>query len=138
MLLGNFKDIFNSTSSIPAPISAGGGARKDTPSLGVSSLPTSVADDRAWASEEAEKQRAWSKSMSDTAYQRAIEDLKKAGLNPALAYQQGGASVGTGAMASTAATYQQSDIARENNLFKTLNTALTVLGNLASTAIRIK
>lgn len=51
-------------------------------------------------SAEAEKSRDWQKMMSDTAYQRAIADMQKAGINPIAAFQQGGASFGSGATAT--------------------------------------
>lgn len=51
-------------------------------------------------SAEAEKQRQWQEYMSNTSYQRAMEDMRKAGLNPILAYMQGGASTPVGSSGS--------------------------------------
>jgi len=44
------------------------------------------------------EQMDFQREMSNTSYQRAVDDMKKAGLSPMLAYSQGGASTPTGSM----------------------------------------
>lgn len=56
---------------------------------------------QAYNAEEAQKNRDWQKMMSDTSYQRAVQDMVKAGINPILAASNGGAAMGSGGQAAS-------------------------------------
>lgn len=55
---------------------------------------------RSFNSAEAALSRDWQEHMSNTQYQRGTKDMIKAGINPMLAFHQGGAGTPTGATAS--------------------------------------
>ena len=57
--------------------------------------------EQKWAKQAANVQMDFQERMSNTAYQRAMADMKKAGINPIMVSKLGGASTPTGAMAKT-------------------------------------
>lgn len=55
---------------------------------------------REFSALEAQKQRDYQTAMANSAYQRQVADMRAAGLNPYLAYSNGGATVPSGSAAS--------------------------------------
>lgn len=55
---------------------------------------------QSFNAKEAQKTRDWQEDMANTAHQREMADLKKAGLNPVLSVFDGGAATPSGATAS--------------------------------------
>lgn len=73
--------------------------------------PVMANQQKGWASRASRHARKFAEYMSSTAYQRAVKDLEAAGLNPMLAYVQGGASSPTVGAAATR-SFQSSELGR--------------------------
>lgn len=88
---------------------------------------------------EAARNRDWQAYMSNTAHQREVQDMLKAGLNPVLSVTGGnGASVGSGAQASVSApqgALAQQDMSQNQTLVALLGSLINSQTQLANAAL---
>lgn len=80
------------------------------------------ASNQAFNREEATNARAFSERMSNTSWQRGVQDMQKAGINPMAAFQQGGASTPTGAAATSSTGHSAQN--QLGGLGRSMNSAL--------------
>lgn len=65
-------------------------------------------ENQSFNSSEAQKERDWSERMRDTSYLSMMDQMKKAGINPVLAYQSSAASAPSGSSASSSGSGSRS------------------------------
>lgn len=97
-------------------------------------------DTQRFNSAEALAQRNWQEQMAGSGYQRAVRDMKAAGLNPMLAYHSGPATAGQGSAASASSTspsggYSPS-VGRSNAFIQTLQSAAQIKNIEADTDVK--
>lgn len=88
---------------------------------------------REFNAKEAQKLREWQERLSNTSYQRAMKDMLAAGLNPILAFSQGGAGVPSGSSASANAASSNANAG--TNIAEILGALAKLLGPLGGALI---
>lgn len=83
-----------------------------------------AAQNREFNAGQAELNRTFQQRMANTAYQRAMSDMKDAGLNPMLAFSKGGADVPGGSTASGTAATSSGNPQMQNTLGPAASSAI--------------
>lgn len=91
----------------------------------------------AWSAQEAQKSREWTESLSNSAHQREVKDLIKAGLNPILAANNG-AYTGSGATGqgfSSSGAMGQTDMSAGSSIASMMAGVINTARDLAVTKL---
>lgn len=90
---------------------------------------------RDWSSAENEKNRQYQTEMSNSAYQRAVDDMRRAGLNPYAVY--GGASAASSPAGSSGGGSASSGYAMSGSSAHSAGHSIGLLGRLVQTAFQL-